>query len=259
MAGLATLALASVARSGDGDDPRARKLMEEAFNRRYRWAEDFKGFAADFSCRREGRTVRGTVRADVTKPHGGVEVMCEDDGVKKLVQSTIASTVMHSRASRFDAAFGDCTFAIEGEGSRGGTKIKVSGHGFFKDFTVKDGHIIENHGGHGAISSEVTVRQVVWMADSSKTLPREYAFRIKTGEREEAGTTAENWREVDGVWLPSEYHMTGRERWTPTPQEIALRYRGQVGQLRRGAEEALRNAPVESTLQLENIKIERGR
>jgi Protein of unknown function (DUF3386) len=231
MAGLATLTLASAARAGDGDDPRARKLMEDAFNRRYRWAEDFKGFSADFTYRHEGRTVQGTVRADVTKTHGGVEVTCDDDGVKKLVQSTVASTVTHSRASRFDAAFGDCTFAIEGEGSRGGTKIKISGHGFFKDFTVKDGHFIENHGGHGAMSSEVTVRQVVWMADSGKTLPREYAFRIKTGDHEETGTTAETWREVDGLWLPSSYHMTRTEGSTP----------------------------VESTLRLANIKVERGK
>jgi hypothetical protein len=231
MAGLATFALASAAWAGDGDDPRARKLMEDAFNRRYRWAEDFKGFSADFSCQREGRTVQGTVRADVTKTHGGVEVTCDDADVKKLVQSTIASTVTHSRASRFDAAFGDCTFAIEGEGSRGGTKIKVSGHGFFKDFTVKDGQIIENHGGHGEMSSEVSVRQVVWMAESGKTLPREYAFRIKTGEHEQTGTTVETWREVGGIWLPSGYHMTRAEGSTP----------------------------VESTLRLENIKVQRGK
>jgi hypothetical protein len=230
MAGLATLALTSAARAGDGDDPRARKLMEEAFNRRYRWAEEFKGFSADFSCQREGRTVRGTVRADATKPHGGVEVTCDDEAVKKLVQSTIASTVTHSRASRFDRTFADCTFAIEGEGSRGGTKIKVSGHGFFKDFTVKDGNIIENHGGHGAMSSEVSVRQVVWMAKSGKTLPREYAFRIKTGAHEETGTTTETWREVDGVRLPSGYRMTRTEG----------------------------SAPVESLLHLENLKVERG-
>ena len=94
---------------------------------------------------------------------------------------------------QFDKTFGDCTFAIEGEGSRGGTKIKLSGHGFFKDFTIKDGNIIENHGGHGEMSSEVTVHQVVWMAESGKTLPREYSFKIKTGDHEQTGRTVESW------------------------------------------------------------------
>ena len=226
--GLATLALASAARAGD--DPRARKLMEEAFNRRYRWAESFKGFTADFSYRSEGKTVQGTVKADVTIPHGGIVVSCDDETVKKLVQSTIASTVTHSRASRFDTAFRDSTFVIDGEGSRGGTKIKVSGHSFFKDFTVKDGNIIENHGGHGEMSSEVSVQQVVWIAESGKTLPREYAFKIKTGGQEQTGKTTETWREINGVWLPTSYRMMRNEG----------------------------SSPVESGLRLENIKVEAG-
>jgi hypothetical protein len=229
MASLATSMLASAARADD--EPRARKLMEEAFNRRYRWAESFKGFSADFSYRRDGQTLHGTVKADVTKPHGGVVVNCDDESVKNLVQSTIASTVTHSRASRFDSTFHDCTFAIEGESSQGGTKIKVSGHGFFRDFTVKDGNIIENHGGHGEMSSEVSVHEVVWIAESGKTLPRDYSFRIKTADHEESGKTAETWREISGVWLPTSYTMTRKTG----------------------------SAPVESRLRLENIKIETGK
>jgi hypothetical protein len=227
---LVALALSSFAQAGGGDDARARKLLEEAFNRRYRWPENFKSFSADFSFRRDDRTVQGSVKADVTRMHGGVEVTCDDEDVKKLVQNTIGSTVTHSRASRFDKTFGDCAFAIAGEGARGGTKIALSGHGFFKDFTVKDGNIIENHGGHGAMSSEVSVRQVVWMAETGKTLPREYAFKVRTGDREETGKTTESWREVDGVWLPTGYRMT--------------RSQG--------------SAPVESMLRLENVKVERG-
>jgi hypothetical protein len=228
MMGLAIWAPAFSARAGD--DSRARKLMEDAFSRRYRWAENFKGFSADFSYRREDKTVQGTVKADVTNPHGGVVVTCDDENVKKLVQSTIASTVTHSRASRFDTVFRDCTFAIEGEGSLGGTKIKVSGHSFFKDFTVKDGNIIENHGGRSEMSSEVSVGQVVWMAESGKTLPREYSFKIKTGDHEMTGKTTETWNELSGVWLPTSYRMTRSEG----------------------------SSPVESRIRLENIKVEAG-
>lgn len=238
MAALATVTFATAARAGDGDDARARKLLEDAFNRRYRWAEDFRGFSAEFSYDRDGRTVHGTVSADLTKPRGGVQVTCDDETVKKAVQSTIASTVTHTRASRFEAAFGDCGFAIGGERPDGATKIKLSGHAFFTDFTVKDGHIVENHGASaamGMISSEVSVRQVVWMADSGKTLPREYTFRVtrKAGERtvEETGKTLESWREVEGVWLPSTYHLTRTEGSTS----------------------------VESTLRLANIKVARGK
>jgi hypothetical protein len=226
---LAPAAIMSLSAARADDDPRARKMMEEAFNRRYRWNESFKGFSADFTFARAGKTVKGTIKADATKPHGGVAVECDDADVKKLVSETVASTVTHTRGSSFEKAFGSCSFAIAGEGAHGGTKIAITGHGFFKDFTVKDGNIIENHGGHDAMSTEVRVQQIVWLAECGKTIPRAYAFAIKNGDHEQSGKNLEMWREVEGVWLPTRWHLTRNEEST---------------------------AAVESTLSLENVKVE---
>jgi hypothetical protein len=203
--------------------------MEDAFNHRYRWSESFKGFSADFALTREGKTVKGTVKADATRPHGGVTVECTDDEVKKLVSETLASTITHTRASSFEKSFGSTSFAIAGDGARGGTKITLTGHGFFKDFTVKDGNIIENHGGHDDISTEVKVDQIVWIVETGKTLPRAYSFTVKTGSHEQSGKNVESWREVDGVWLPARMHMSRSD--------------GSA-------------AMVDSMLSLENIKVE---
>ncbi len=211
LAMLAPAALFSFASARAEDDARARKMMEDAFNRRYRWSEGFKGFTADFVFTREGKSVKGTLKADTTRPRGGITVECEDADVKKLVSETVGSTVGHSRASQFDRAFGSCSFSIAGEGTHGGTKIAIEGHGFFKDFTVKDGNIIENHGGGEGMSTEVSVHEVVWMAESGKTLPHAYAFKIKHGDREQTGKNVENWREIDGVWLPTRWHLTRKE------------------------------------------------
>jgi hypothetical protein len=210
------------------DDVRARKLLEEAFNRRYRWSDQFQGFSADFTVTREGKTVKGTVKADATKPHGGITVECADADIKKLVSDTVGSTVTHTHTSTFESSFGSCTFALAGEGSHGGTKIALTGHGFFKDFTVKDGNIIENHGGHGEMATEVKVTQVVWIAESGKTIPRAYSFTIKTGDREQSGKNVESWSEIDGVLVPTRWHLSRNE--------------GSA-------------AAVESTIMLENIKI----
>ena len=154
--------------------------MEEAFNRRYHWNESFKGFSADFTLIRDGKTVKGTIKADATKPHGGVEVVCDDTDAKKLVSDVVGSTITHTRGSSFAKSFGSASFAIAGDGTLGGTKIALTGHGFFKDFTIKDGNIVENHGGHGEMSTEVKVKQVVWLADSGKTLPRLIRSRSRT-------------------------------------------------------------------------------
>jgi hypothetical protein len=228
---LAVLAVATVASwtpARADDEPRARKMMEDAFLRRYHWSEGFKGFSADFTVTREGKTVRGTIKADATKLHGGVTVDCTDEDVKKLVSDTVASTITHTRASSFEKSFGSTSFAIAGDGARGGTKIALTGHGFFKDFTVKDGHIIENHGGHGEMTSEVKVEQIVWLVETGKTLPRAYSFTVKTGDREQSGKNVESWREIDGVWLPARMHLIRNEGST---------------------------AAVETMLALENIKV----
>ena len=225
---LAPASVLSLSAARADDDARARKMMQEAFNRRYRWNEGFQGFSANFSLTREGKTVKGTIHADVTKPRGGVAVECDDADAKKRVSDTIASVVTHTRGSSFESGLGSCSFSIAGEGSHGGTKIAVTGHGFFKDFTVKDGNIIENHGGHGDMASEVKVQQIVWLAENGKTIPRAYAFTIKNGDREQSGKNLEMWREVEGVWLPTRWHLVRNE--------------GSA-------------AAVESTLSLENIKV----
>jgi hypothetical protein len=211
------------------DQERARKLVEEAFNHRYHWNEQFKGFSADFAVTRDGKTVKGSLKADATKPHGGVTVECSDEDVKKLVSDTVASTVTHTRASSFEKAFGSSTFSIAGDGAHGGTKIALAGHGFFKDFTVKDGHIIENHGGHGEMSTEVRVSQVVWLADSGRTIPRAYAFTIKNGDHVQTGENTESWTDVEGVLLPTWWRL--------------IRNEGSA-------------TPIETTLTLENIKVD---
>lgn len=77
------------------DEARARKMMEDAFNRRYRWGEDFQGFSADFTYTREGEVVKGSLRVDVTKPHGGIEVT-SDEAVKNRVQETNVRVVCGS-------------------------------------------------------------------------------------------------------------------------------------------------------------------
>jgi hypothetical protein len=213
------------------DDVRARRIMEEAFGRRYHWSESFRGFSADFVMTRAGKTVKGSIHADATRSHGGVAVECNDADAKKLVSDVVGSTITHTRASSFAKGFGSAAFAIASESPRGGTKITLTGHGFFRDFTVKDGNIIENHGGHGEMSTEVKVQQVVWLAGSGKTIPRGYSFTIKNGDLEEAGTNLESWTETESVWVPTWWRLSRSEGST---------------------------TPVDSTLSLENVKIQQA-
>ena len=195
--------------------------MEDAFNRRYRWSESFKGFSADFAFTREGKTVKGSIKADATKPHGGVTVECADEEVKKLVSDTVGSTVTHTRASNFEKAFGSCSFAIAGDWGPRGHEDRSLGSCVLQGFHRQGWQHFENHGGHGEMSSEVKVQHIVWMAECGKTLPRAYAFTIKTGDHEQSGKNVESWHETDGVWLPARMHLV-RNEGSAAPVESML-------------------------------------
>ena len=78
LAAIGTTVVGFFTSRGAEDDARPRKMMEEAFNHRYRWNENLRGLG-HFTLSREGKTVKGSLRADVTKPHGGVEAVCDDE------------------------------------------------------------------------------------------------------------------------------------------------------------------------------------
>ena len=190
-------------------------MMEEAFNRRYHWDDSFKGFSADFKLFCDGKTVKGTIKADATKSHGGVTILKCHALAEKLVSDVVGSTITHTRGSSFDKSFGSCILCDRRRGLTGARRSRSTGHGFFKDFTVKDGNIIENHGGHGEMSTEVKVQQVVWLADTGKTLPRAYSFTIKNGDSEQSGKNLESWTEIDGVWLPTWWRLRATKGRSP--------------------------------------------
>jgi len=204
------------------DDAKARQLLQEASGRRYRWDKDLKGFSADFALTRDGKVVKGSVTVKLTGMRGDIQVACDDDSAKRAVREVLGNTVLHTRATTFDASFGKSSFALAGPGKDGGTVIKLTGHGFFKDFTVKDGFIVQNHGGAGGFESEVNVHQVAWIAELGMTVPKESSATITTGSGEDQVTrrihTQEDWGQVHGYWFPTRHRsvMTVGEKKTET-------------------------------------------
>lgn len=188
------------------EQAQARRLLQEATARRYRWDKELKSFTADFSLTRDGKTVKGSVTVKLTGPRGDIQVSCDDEAAKQAVREVLGNTVLHTRATTFDDSFGNCSFALAGAGKYGGTVIKLTGHSFFKDFTVKDGFIVQNHGGVGGFLSEVNVHQLTWIAELGKTVPKESSATISFGAGQDTTTrhihTWEDWGQAHGYWFP---------------------------------------------------------
>ena len=191
------------------DDAKARQLLEQASSRRYRWDTNLKGFTADFTLTREGTSVTGKVTVALTGSRGDIQVDGDDAATKRAVREVLGNTVLHTRAATFEQSFGGSSFALGEQGRQGGTVIKLSGHRFFSDFTVKDGFIIQNHGGAGGFQSEVNVHQVAWIAELGKTVPKESSATIITGDGDDKVTrtihTWEDWSPAHGNWFPTRH------------------------------------------------------
>ncbi|MGH7235695.1 MAG: DUF3386 family protein, partial [Nitrospiraceae bacterium] len=85
------------------DDPRARALLRQAFEKTARWQSDFKGFVADLTANVNGREVNGTV---TVKGPRDVTVALPDPDMQKWAEGQIAMMAVHRGPRSFDDSDG---------------------------------------------------------------------------------------------------------------------------------------------------------
>ena len=88
------------------DDPQARALLKQAFERTARWQADFKGFTADLTVNVNGKETSGSV---MVKSPREVSVQLSDPDVQKWAQEQISMIAGQRPAQPLD-------FAIIGNG-----------------------------------------------------------------------------------------------------------------------------------------------
>ena len=208
------------------DDPAARELFREASGRRYRWDKDLKGFSADVTLEQNGKSATGTVTVKLGSAKLDIQVASDNPALEGVVRELVGVSVVHARPNNFDESYAKTTFALAGPGRHGGTVIKMTGHSIFKDFTVKDGFIVQNHTGGPGFETEVNVEQVAWVAELGKTVPKELLAKIVSGEGDSKVTrwrhSREDWTQVDGYWFPNHYRLTITEGESKTESALTL-------------------------------------
>ncbi len=208
------------------DDPAARELFREASGRRYRWDRDLQGFSADVTLELNGKSTTGTVTVKLDTPRLDIQVTGDDPALESYVREAVGISIVHARPTNFDESFAKTTFALAGPGRHGGTVITMTGHPVFRDFTVKDGFIVQNHTGAPGFETEVNVEQVAWIAELGKTVPKELLAKIVTGEGASKVTrwrhNREDWSQVDGYWFPTRYRTAITEGEVKTESTLTL-------------------------------------
>jgi hypothetical protein len=122
------------------DDPRARTLLREAFEKTARWQKDFNGFTADLTVNVNGKEFRGAV---TVKGPREVTVSLPDPEVQKWAENQIGMIAVHRGPRTFEESDGKYALTLEEDGHPFGPKLLINGDGMHSFYRIKGGRITQ--------------------------------------------------------------------------------------------------------------------
>lgn len=120
------------------DDPKARELLRQAFEKTARWQKDFKGFTADLTVNVNGKLTSGPV---VVKGPREVSVQLGDGELQKWVQEQLGMIAVHRGPRTFEESDGKYSLTMEEDGHPFGIKLNI--HGSNSYYRLKDNRMTQ--------------------------------------------------------------------------------------------------------------------
>ena len=120
------------------DDPKARELLRQAFEKTARWQADFKGFTADLTVNINGKETKGPV---MVKGPREVSVQLADAEIQKWAQEQLGMIAVHRGPRSFEESDGKYALTMEEDGHPFGTKLDI--HGSNSYYRIKDNRITQ--------------------------------------------------------------------------------------------------------------------
>lgn len=120
------------------DDPKARELLRQAFEKTARWQKDFKGFTADLAVNVNGKATSGPV---MVKGPREVTVQLNDAEVQKWAQEQLGMIAVHRGPRSFEESDGKYSLTMEEDGHPFGIRLDIHGSNSF--YRIKDHRITQ--------------------------------------------------------------------------------------------------------------------
>ena len=118
------------------DDPKARGLLQAAFEKTARWQPDFKGFQADLRVNVNGKETKGSV---TVKGPRDVTVVIDDADLQTWAQNQIGMIAVHRGPRNFQESDGKHTLTLGGEEEHPlGQRINIHGDGMGSWYRIKN-------------------------------------------------------------------------------------------------------------------------
>ena len=120
------------------DDPKAREILRQAFEKTARWPKDFNGFTADLTVNINGKVTTGPI---MVKGPREVSVQLGDAEVQKWAQEQLGMIAVHRGPRSFEESDGKYSLTMEEDGHPFGTKLDIHGSNSF--YRIKDNRITQ--------------------------------------------------------------------------------------------------------------------
>ncbi|MEY4527318.1 MAG: hypothetical protein RL768_1037 [Nitrospirota bacterium] len=120
------------------DDPKAREILRQAFEKTARWPKDFNGFTADLTVNINGKVTTGPI---MVKGPREVSVQLSDAEVQKWAQEQLGMIAVHRGPRSFEESDGKYSLTMEEDGHPFGTKLDIHGSNSF--YRIKDNRITQ--------------------------------------------------------------------------------------------------------------------
>ena len=120
------------------DDPTARTLLRQAFEKTSRWQPDFRGFSADLIINVDGKEWKGSV---TVKGPRDVSVELPDADLQKWAQEQLGMIAVHRGPRSFEESDGKYSLTLEEDGHPFGPKLIIHGSNSF--YRLKDNRITQ--------------------------------------------------------------------------------------------------------------------
>lgn len=120
------------------DDPKARELLRQAFEKTARWQKDFKGFTADLTVNVNGKLTSGPI---MVKGPREVSVQLGDGELQKWAQEQLGMIAVHRGPRNFEESDGKYSLTMEEDGHPFGIKLNI--HGSNSYYRLKDNRMTQ--------------------------------------------------------------------------------------------------------------------
>lgn len=211
------------------DDPAARRLVQDAHGRMYRWPAGFGGYRAKILLNDEGQVYRGTMSL-VPRKDTTVELKGADAALQEWVRERLWTQGMHLAHSTFEEGDGKYVLSFDPEDDQAkphprGRRVLLTGGRLDSWYRIKDGQYTQI----GRITP-MTERRVNTIercdhAPNGKQYSSHYVMTYFSLDGQSVigmESYVNEYKDVHGVWLPWRRRVSFGERGLVKTRVIEL-------------------------------------